>query len=95
MEFGSLRLSPEDTELLQRALAKLDAANGTIQFLSEYFRDKYGLSPANQIARDGTIVGPLVTDSGVSSANGRVEETNGMRELQSDLALLRETTGDT
>lgn len=49
-------LDSGDKELLRRAYEKLKSADEIMRFLSEYFRDRYGLSPDNQITPDGVIV---------------------------------------
>lgn len=51
-----MELSPEDKVLLQRANEKMSAANEVLRFLADYFRDKYGLTPDNQITPDGRII---------------------------------------
>lgn len=51
-----MELDSSDKILLQRAYSSLGEANAIMRFLSEYFRDKYKLTPANQITPDGRIV---------------------------------------
>ena len=50
-------LDADDKLLLSRAMVKVQAANETMRFLSDWFRDKYGLTPENQITPDGRIIG--------------------------------------
>lgn len=42
--------------MLHRALEQLNAANAIMRFCSDYFRDKYGLTPDNQITPHGEII---------------------------------------
>jgi hypothetical protein len=49
-------LDNSDKELLRRAYSRIESANEIMRFLSEYFRDKYGLTPDNQITPAGQIV---------------------------------------
>lgn len=49
-------LDSGDKELLRRALERLAGANENIRFLSDWFRDKYQLTPAHQITPTGQIV---------------------------------------
>jgi hypothetical protein len=51
-----MELDSGDKELLRRAMARVASANDTLQFLSDHFRDKYGLTPQNQITPDGHII---------------------------------------
>lgn len=53
-----MELDSADKVLLQRAYAKVQSANEIMSFLADHFRDKYGLTPDNQITPDGRIVGP-------------------------------------
>jgi len=68
-------LDSNDKLLLSRALMKVQAANETLQFLSDWFRDKYGLTQANQITPDGRIIGgtefPLDGEAIISSQVGQ------------------------
>jgi hypothetical protein len=50
------QLQEEDRVLLQRAIQRVDNANAIVAFLSDYFRDKYGLTPANEITPNGQII---------------------------------------
>jgi hypothetical protein len=49
-------LDPGDKQLLQRGMQRLNSANEIMRFLSDYFRDKYGLTPEHQITPDGEIL---------------------------------------
>jgi len=49
-------LDSSDKQLLARAMARIQSANDTLQFLSDWFRDKYGLTTENQITPDGRIL---------------------------------------
>lgn len=49
-------LEHEDKLLLRRAYQRMDSANEIMRFLSDHFRDKYGLTPENQITPDGRII---------------------------------------
>lgn len=51
-----MELNPSEKELLHMALENLNKANGVVQFLSDYFRVKYHLTPDNQITPEGEIV---------------------------------------
>jgi len=65
-------LDSNDKLLLSRALVKVQAASETLQFLSDWFRDKYGLTPANQVTPDGRIID---TQTGITldeSNNGSI-----------------------
>jgi hypothetical protein len=45
-----------DKLLLRRAYEKVASANEIMRFLADHFRDKYGLTPENQITPDGRII---------------------------------------
>lgn len=64
-------LDDDDRRLLERAYARLRLADGILGFLSEHFRDKYHLTPANEITPDGEILGPIHADE---HADGRIPE---------------------
>lgn len=49
-------LDMNDKQLLQRAMQRLNSANEVMRFLSDHFRDKYGLTPDHQITPDGAII---------------------------------------
>lgn len=51
-----MELDSADKKLLQRAYVSLSEANAIMHFLSEHFRDKYGLTQENQITPDGQII---------------------------------------
>jgi hypothetical protein len=51
-----MELDSGDKELLRRAMMRVQSANDTLNFLSDHFRDKYGLTPQNQITPDGQII---------------------------------------
>lgn len=91
-----MELDSNDKELLRRAMKQLESANGVVQFLSNHFRDKYGLTPEHQVTPDGIIIGPTLPGlHGVqTSENGRIGASDDMRILQSEVALCGETSGD-
>lgn len=51
-----MELDEADKVLLRRGMDQLTTANAIMRFLSDYFRDKYGLTPANEITPDGRII---------------------------------------
>jgi hypothetical protein len=55
-----MELDSSDKALLQRANTKLAEANTILQFLSEYFREKYGLAYGSQITPAGDIIVPAL-----------------------------------
>jgi len=65
-------LDSNDKQLLSRALSRVQAANETLQFLSDWFRDKYGLTPANQITPDGKIIDTQTGTTFDESNNGSI-----------------------
>lgn len=69
-------LDASDKVLLRRAMMRLDSANEIMRFLSEHFRDKYGLTPDNQITPDGQIVSMSTEKMGNWKTNG-ADETSG------------------
>jgi hypothetical protein len=88
----TMELDAGDKDLLQRALAEQMAVNKILRFLSDYFRDKYGLSAQHSIQPDGTIRDTLSGNLIVpSQENGRVSENDDMRVLQNEMAMRGET----
>jgi hypothetical protein len=74
-----MSLDNGDIQLLHKAMERLTAANGALAFLSDHFRDKYHLSPGQQITPDGRIV----SNSGIEQkdilnaiAQGQIEKDN-------------------
>lgn len=77
-----MSIDEADLILLRRATEKLNGANEVLRFLSEHFRDKYGLTPDNQITPDGQIVSTQVdklenweTNGALSREAGATSET--------------------
>lgn len=64
-------LDQTDKDLLHRAHEEFNKANAILRFLSDYFRDKYQLTPTNQITPDGKIVGVSISE------NSSKKEDNG------------------
>lgn len=91
-----MELDPGDKILLQRGIQQLTTANAIMQFLSDHFRDKYGLTPASEITPDGRIVeSTLPRFSGVpSQENGSNHASDDLRTLQSEVAVFGKTHGD-
>jgi hypothetical protein len=89
-------LDEGDKVLLQRGMEQLTVANAIMRFLSDHFRDKYGLTPSNEITPDGRIVeSTLPGFSGVpSQENGRNSASDDLRIVQSEVAVFGETNGD-
>jgi hypothetical protein len=73
-----MELDLNDKALLQKAIARVSAANEVVQFLSDYFRDKYGLTPANAIMPDGQIINQetVVVSNGIGTLQGVTGNTN-------------------
>lgn len=91
-----MELDSGDKVLLQRGIQQLTTANAIMQFLSDHFRDKYGLTPENEITPDGRIVESTLSGlSGIpTQENGRDSAHNDLRELQNEMAVFGETHGD-
>ena len=70
-------LESSDKTLLQRAIARVNSANEVMQFLSDYFRDKYNLTASNQITPDGQILNQetMVVPNGIGSLQGITSDT--------------------
>ena len=49
-------LDESDKAMLRKVQQKLAEANAVLQFASDFFREKYGLTPDNEITPDGRIV---------------------------------------
>lgn len=56
MEIRNSHLDEGDAVLLRRGMEQLTTANAIMRFLSDYFRDKYRLTPQHQITPNGEIV---------------------------------------
>lgn len=81
-----------DKVLLQRGLDKINAANEVMRFLSDYFRDKYGLGPQHQIQPDGTITTTSLPGlHGLSESERNGNESVDMRNMSSEVAVRSET----
>jgi hypothetical protein len=89
-----MKIADGDIFLLQKAMERQRIANEVLRFLSDSFREKYGLTPDNAIKPDGTIIGPYPANNGVSNQEGGDHQTSYMQELSRDMAMLRETSRD-
>jgi len=76
-------LDSNDKLLLSRAMVKVQAANETLQFLSDWFRDKYGLTPQNQITPDGRIITPSSLENIPLETNGQSQNDEVLSHLSS------------
>jgi hypothetical protein len=68
------RIDLYDKQLLDRANAKLAEANTILQFLADYFREKYKLEYGTQITPTGEILNAnetLFNDTGVAITENR------------------------
>lgn len=88
-----IELDTGDKTLLHRGIEKLNAANEIMRFLSDYFRDKYGLTPEHQITPDGQII-TSVGVSGLPQQIGNGNASVDMSVLQDQVAVRDETSGD-
>lgn len=66
-------LDDADKMLLRKSLERLQTANEIVRFVSDFFRDKYGLTPDNQVTADGRIISVASQSNGLGAADAFTE----------------------
>lgn len=71
-------LDESDIQLLRKGMERLSIANEIMRFLSDHFRDKYGLTPNNQITPDGEIIEVSPLNDTIKLADGALSGETGV-----------------
>lgn len=71
-------IDSSDKVLLQKALQRQAETNSILAFLSDYFREKYNLSPGDQVMPNGEIANTQPSMFGnLENLNEATESSNG------------------